>query len=119
MMMSPLSGITTHVLDTSRGVAAKGLAVSLHIHDCLQDRWNLVKHSVTNEEGRCMDLICQEQFNPGEYKLTFQTSLYFDSLKIKSFFPYVEVIFIVRDTDAHFHVPLILNPFSYTTYRGT
>ena len=119
MMISPLSAITTHVLDTSRGFAAKGLAVSLHIYDSLQDKWILIKHSVTNEEGRCLDLLSQENFKQGEYKLTFQTALYFESLKVKSFFPYIEVVFIARETDLHFHIPLLLNPFSYTTYRGT
>ena len=118
-MLAPLSAITTHVLDTSRGFPAKGLAVSLHTYDCNQDKWMLVKHSVTNEDGRCMDLVSHDIFQPGEYKLSFQTALYFEALNMKSFFPHVEVVFTIRDTDSHIHIPLLLNPFSYTTYRGT
>ncbi|KAI6652822.1 5-hydroxyisourate hydrolase [Oopsacas minuta] len=117
--MSSTSAITTHVLDTSRGIAAQGLAISLYYHDTIQDKWNLIKHSVTNKDGRCLDLLQMEQFQAGNYKLTFQTSLYFEEFKEKSFFPFVEVIFVVNDPNSHFHVPLLLSPYSYTTYRGT
>ena len=117
--MSSTSAITTHVLDTSRGVAAQGLAISLYSRDPIQDSWELVKHSVTNEDGRCVDLLNHKQFKLGGYKLIFQTSLYFEAFKEASFFPCVEIFFNVKDTDSHFHIPLLLSPFSYTTYRGT
>ena len=117
--MSSTSAITTHVLDTSRGIAAKGLAISLYSHDSVQESWELVKHSVTNEDGRCLDLLSQAQLQLGKYKLVFHTSLYFEAFKEECFFPFIEIIFSVKDAITHFHIPLLLSPFSYTTYRGT
>ena len=117
--MSSTSAITTHVLDTSRGIAANGLTISLYSRDSVQDNWELVNHGVTNEDGRCLDLLNQKPFKSGQYKLIFHTSIYFEVFKESSFFPFVEICFVVKDTNSHFHIPLLLSPFSYTTYRGT
>ena len=101
--------ITTHVLDVTNGIAAKGISVELW-HDS-----NQVGNGVTNSDGRCLDL---SQVNPGIYELRFRTKEYFDSLRMESFFPFCSVAFEVKDQQ-HYHVPLLLSAFSYTTYRGT
>lgn len=112
-----MSQITTHILDTSKGKPAAGIHVTLYQGG--NDQWAEVARGVTNSDGRLPSLLSDELvLQPGIYKLRFDTKDYFDQLQVPTFYPYVEIIFDVTSTE-HFHVPLLLNPFGYSTYRGS
>ena len=112
-----MSQITTHVLDTSRGKPAEGVAISLHRH--IPDGWDMIAKGITNADGRIADLLAKEIVLPvGMYKLKFETATYFAATSTKTFYPVVEIIFDLT-TAEHYHVPLLLNPFGYSTYRGS
>lgn len=113
------SPITTHVLDTTRGVPAEGVAVSLEIQTSATE-WNKIAAGKTNTDGRLPDLLPESHvLQNGIYRLTFETGKYFQSNKITSFYPYVQIVFEINDTKRHYHVPLLLNPYGYSTYRGS
>lgn len=118
--MSARSPITTHVLDTSRGRPAGGVPVSLSrsIHD--HASWELLAESKTDADGRVSDLLAPGSLQPGTYRLRFDTATYFAQIGVDSFFyPWAEIVFHVHDLHTHYHVPLLLNPFGYSTYRGS
>lgn len=112
-----MSQLTTHVLDTSAGRPGKSIAVKL-----LQQSgggWQCIAQGITDADGRITDLLPPEKLlAPGNYKLVFQTGEYFTANNVKGFYPEVEIQFIIED-DAHYHVPLLINPFGYSTYRGS
>jgi 5-hydroxyisourate hydrolase len=111
-----MSQITTHVLDTARGIPAAGLTISL----CQQSGagWRELGRRHTNAEGRIPDLLDPAlRLEPGTYKMMFFTGDYFDREKLPVFYPVVEVFFTVAAPD-HYHIPLLLSPFGYSTYRG-
>jgi 5-hydroxyisourate hydrolase len=110
--------ITTHVLDTSRGGAAVGIAVTLEVREALQ--WNVVGNATTDANGRATTLMHGRPLAAGEYRLTFDTAAYHRQQGVASpFFSHVVVTFCVTDAAGHYHVPLLLSPFGYSTYRGT
>ena len=109
--------ISTHVLDTARGRPAAGLAVTLSQRGA-NGAWSVVGKGVTDEDGRVADLSSQ-RVEAGDYRLEFATAAYFKSAATKAFYPEVSVVFTVADAGAHHHVPLLLSPFGYSTYRGT
>ncbi|XP_053721810.1 5-hydroxyisourate hydrolase-like [Synchiropus splendidus] len=117
-MAVPPSPLTTHVLNVSAGIPAADMALSLYGQDASTKVWNLITTGVTNSEGRCSELVTKEMFQPGMYKIRFETELYWESLGETSFYPYVEYVFAVGDADQQYHLPLLLSRFSYTTYRG-
>lgn len=105
-----MSGISTHVLDTAAGKPAVGIPVRL-----FRDGRELASE-VTNQDGRCPVLAPQDsKLETGTYKVVFDLSLSFPN----SFYPIVEITFRVTNSSAHYHVPLLLSPFGYTTYRGS
>ena len=109
--------LTTHVLDTAIGKPGKGISIRLQIP--VNGVWQTVAQGITNADGRVADLLpAHKELAHGNYKLVFDTGNYFASQKIKGFYPEVEIQFIVFD-DAHYHVPLLINPFGYSTYRGS
>jgi 5-hydroxyisourate hydrolase/2-oxo-4-hydroxy-4-carboxy-5-ureidoimidazoline decarboxylase len=109
--------LTTHVLDTAIGKPGKDISIRLQIP--VNGVWQTVAQGITNADGRITDLLpAQKNLTHGNYKLVFDTGNYFASQKIKGFYPEVEIQFIVFD-DAHYHVPLLINPFGYSTYRGS
>lgn len=112
-----MSQLTTHVLDTSIGKPGKNIAVKL-----LQqsgESWQGIAQGITNVDGRIPDLLPAEKpLAPGNYKLVFQTGDYFATNNVKGFYPAVEIQFSITDT-SHYHVPLLINPFGYSTYRGS
>ena len=113
-----MSQITTHVLDTAKGQPAAGIPITLH-QSTGKDQWVKIANGVTNEDGRITNLIpVAQKLAPGIYRILFETKNYFNSQKVNAFYPYVQVVFEIFDTE-HYHVPLLLNPFGYTTYRGT
>lgn len=107
--------ITTHVLDTSRGTAAAGLSVVLTIRQ--GGGWQLVGRAATDAQGR-IARFSTNPLVPGTYRLTFETAAYHRSLDITPFFADVVVTFEIED-DTHYHLPLLLSPYGYSTYRGT
>jgi 5-hydroxyisourate hydrolase len=114
-----MSAITTHVLDTARGRPADGVRVSLEQID-RTDQWHAVGHGVTDGNGRLRTLMPDSaQPVPGVYRLLFDTGTYYAQLGMRSFFPLVAVTFEISDAAEHYHVPLLLSPFGYSTYRGS
>ena len=109
--------ISTHVLDTARGRPAAGLAVTLS-HRGANGLWSAVGKGATDNDGRVRDLS-SGHVEAGDYRLDFATAQYFQAVGTAAFYPEVSVIFSVTDATAHHHVPLLLSPFGYSTYRGT
>lgn len=113
-----MSPITTHVLDTSLGEPAEGVVVTLAILDD-HDNASPVGHGVTNADGRVASLLPAGQAEPGVYRLTFETTAYFAHSHRESFYPRIEITFHVTEASEHYHVPLLLSPYGYSTYRGS
>jgi len=109
--------ITTHVLDTSRGCPGAGIGVVLEVRS--GNEWARVGHGTTDANGRLTTLTEANAMMAGDYRLTFDTAGYQRALGVQPFFPDVQVTFSVVDPSAHFHVPLLLSPFGYSTYRGS
>lgn len=113
--------ITTHVLDTAIGRPGAGIAIELDIAE--GSSWKKVGSGTTDSDGRLKTLTPAGPVAPGTYKLRFATGAYFStSLEAEdraAFFPLVEIHFTVVDGTQHFHVPLLLSPFGYSTYRGS
>ena len=103
-------GISTHILDTAKGAPAAGVGVTLEID---RDGWNVIASGTTNDDGR-LKLVDQPP-EPAVYRITFDTGAY----EPDGFFPRVAIEFTVRGTAQHYHVPLLLSPFGYSTYRGS
>ena len=112
-----MSAITTHVLDTSRGRPAVGLKVELHKKS--GEDWKSVGIGISDDNGRCGALLGDAPLAAGIYRLTFHAGAYFKAQHIESFYSDIPVIFEVRDARTHHHVPLLLSPFGYSTYRGS
>jgi len=113
-----MSPITTHVLDLSNGHPAAGVAVALERADGKD--WSEVASGVTDEDGRITDLLSRKKsLTEGRYRLVFATGAYFAARRVPAFFPEVTVDFVVADAAAHYHVPLLVSPFGYSTYRGS
>lgn len=113
-----MSAITTHILDISTGFPARQVSVMLERQTLAG--WEIVGKGVTDEDGRLRDLLGSDtQLPTGNYRLTFDTENYFARQHIEGFYPQVTVAFTVREADAHYHVPLLLSPFGYSTYRGS
>lgn len=111
--MSPL---TTHVLDTAQGRPAQGVPVLLERKTA--GRWKLLGRGKTDADGRVQALLPAGKLPFGVYRLTFDTAAYFRRIRVAGFYPEVAVVFQVRD-GRHQHVPLLLSPFGYSTYRGS
>lgn len=114
-----MSGITTHVLDTARGRPAAAIPVVLEQRDGTGE-WIAVGRGETDGDGRLRSLHPDgTPLEPAVYRLTFQTRGYFDSLGVAAFYPEVVVVFETAAGETHYHVPLLIGPFGFTTYRGT
>jgi 5-hydroxyisourate hydrolase len=111
-----MNSISTHILDTARGKPAAGISASLQLHSA--DGWREVGRGVTNQDGRISDLLSGVALKAGRYRLTFDTAAYIARFTKPAFFPEVAIVFEVHDAAQHYHVPLLLSPFGYSTYRG-
>jgi 5-hydroxyisourate hydrolase len=114
--------LSTHVLDISKGKAAQGVEVHLHSFE-KEDKmikWNFLSSNITDSNGRISKTFLSrtQKHGPGVYKLTFFTGDYFKANKMDSFYPQIEVIFNITD-QTHYHVPITLSNFGYSTYRGS
>ena len=115
-MAAETSSLSTHVLDTSVGKPASGMPIKLYT-------WNVTERSViaeaeTNDDGRISEPFPKLQC--GTYTIRFETALYFAKHDVESYFyPFVEVTFKVSKAGQHYHVPLLISPFGYSTYRGS
>lgn len=116
-MSAGSAGITTHVLDTSRGRPASGVSVRLEMW---MGDWLEVGRAVTDADGRARQLLPPEQpLEVGTWRLTFDLGSWFAAQGIEAFYPEASIVFFVRDAGQHHHVPLLLSPFGYSTYRGS
>lgn len=112
-----MSPITTHVLDTSTGKPAQGVEVTLERQD--KGAWQAVGKGQTDADGRIKTLMREGALEAGFYRLTFDAEGYFKARKTESFYKQIPIQFQIQETAAHYHVPLLLNPFGYSTYRGS
>ncbi|WP_150308266.1 hydroxyisourate hydrolase [Planctomonas psychrotolerans] len=111
-----MSQVTTHVLDTARGLPAAGIDVTLEAEE--GDAWTVLGSGTTNTDGRVASLG-PDRLAPGNHRMRFDTDAYFSRTGAASFFPEVVLVFRVSDAEQHYHVPVLLSPFGYSTYRGS
>ena len=109
--------ITTHILDTSAGKPASGVAIELARQD--GGGWTTLGTGTTNNDGRADPLDDGVTLPAGTYRLRFEIAAYFNARGQECFYPYVEIPFCIAGDGQHYHVPLLLNPFGYSTYRGS
>ena len=113
-----MSRLTTHVLDTSVGRPAAAVSVLLEKHTA--GGWRKVGNGATDIDGRCFSLLGEgAALEKGVYRLTFGSGTYFAARGVDAFYPQINVVFEVRHPEEHHHVPLLLSPFGYSTYRGS
>ena len=113
-----MSPITTHVLDTARGTPARGMAVAVEAPDGAH-RWAEIARGVTGADGRIIDFDPPlGVLKPGVLRLRFATGDYFTGTRTPTFYPEVLVVVHIADPGEHYHIPLLLSPFGYSTYRG-
>ena len=113
-----MSAVTTHVLDTMRGLPAPGVPVLLE--RVTADGLETLGRGVTDSDGRLRDLLPEgEGLDAGTYRLSFDTGVYFAATAVEGFYPEVSIVFAAREGEPHYHVPLLLSPYGYSTYRGS
>jgi 5-hydroxyisourate hydrolase len=117
-----MSQITTHVLDTTRGLPAQNLPITLFAQT--SNGWQELASGLTNIDGRIADLLSKDTvLEAGVYRMNFATKTYFEANNDKGFYPFVDIVFELdepnRDGKNHYHIPLLLTAFGYSTYRGS
>tara|TARA_B100000497_G_C7615794_1_gene369836 strand:- start:451 stop:792 length:342 start_codon:yes stop_codon:yes gene_type:complete len=113
-----MSQITTHILDTMTGKPAEGITIMLEELD-ENNNWSELASGITNTDGRISDLLKDNQvLEEGVHRMLFQTKAYFENQNLKSFYPEIPIIFEITD-ESHYHIPLLLSPYGYSTYRGS
>ena len=119
-----MSQITTHILDTAIGKPAANVPVQLEQNIDAESgpKWAELGSGVTDENGRIGNLLDNSTgLTAGDYRLRFDSKAYFNSQSQQGFYPYVEIVFSINESqrDEHFHIPLLISPFGYSTYRGS
>jgi hydroxyisourate hydrolase len=109
--------VSTHVLDTTRGCPVSGLQVSLY--KLIDGRWTYINEGVTNVNGKFASFVDRADFTPGRYKLHYDVDRYFDARKQDTMYPFIEVVFDCRTVTENYHIPILLSPYGYSTYRGS
>jgi 5-hydroxyisourate hydrolase len=109
-------GISTHILDTTRGRPAEGVPVTLERDS--NNGFVVVHRGVTDADGRVKGLVTGAP-EPGTWRIRFETGAYHQRLGVDGFYPWVEIVFVTTSATEHYHVPLLLNPFGFSTYRGS
>ena len=109
--------LSSHILDVSKGMPAPGVTIKLEKYNEKTKVWSQVDEKVTDKSGRVPNFLPNDKSNLGIYKLTYMTSDYFKKMNEESFYPWVEVVFQLKDSE-HYHVPITLSAYGYSTYRG-
>ena len=118
-MVELMKKISTHILDVAQGKPAGEVPVRLERRES-GGEWARLGSSQTNNDGRCDQLLPEgEDLHPGLYRLAFDTATYHHAQNVEGLYPIVEITFQVREGDSRFHIPLLLSPHGYTTYRGS
>ena len=112
-----MSAITTHDLDTSRGRPATGLRVELQMRS--GSEWKSIGAGVTDANGRCATLMGAQKLLAGSYRLLFDAGNYFKEHQTETFYSEIPIVFEILHAETHYHVPLLISPFGYSTYRGS
>ncbi|WP_159821281.1 hydroxyisourate hydrolase [Colwellia sp. 20A7] len=113
-----MSQITTHVLDTTRGLPAQKLPITLFAQT--PDGWQELAKGITNTDGRIAGLLANDVvLSAGVYRMHFATKTYFDMNNEQGFYPFVDIVFELDGSNTHYHIPLLLTAFGYSTYRGS
>ena len=113
-----MSQITTHVLDTTRGLPAKDLPITLFLQTT--SGWQELANGCTNSDGRISDLLPDSKvLSAGTYRVHFATQCYFEANEEQGFYPFVDIVFTIDGSGSHYHIPLLLTAFGYSTYRGS
>jgi len=112
-----MKSISTHVLDISRGKPAAGVPVTIEKKE--GDAFVRQNAGTTDADGRIKDLVPEGKLTEGTYRVTFDTHAYFTAQGVEGFYPEASVVFVVRDAASHYHVPLLLSPYGFSTYRGS
>jgi 5-hydroxyisourate hydrolase len=111
-------GISTHILDTALGRPAAEVPITLSFFR--SDQWQVLSENQTDADGRCRQLLPEgTTLETGLYRVRFETAAYYESQHLAGLYPYVEIAFEVRDSQQHYHIPLLLTANGYTTYRGS
>ena len=115
------SPITTHILDTSVGRPAAGVKVRLErkLQDSEAVSWETIGDGMTNDDGRVQELLPPDTLVSGIYRIHFAIGEYFSAMGREAFYPEASIVFEVKNPDEHYHVPLLLNPYGFSTYRGS
>uniref|UniRef100_A0A182W5T7 hydroxyisourate hydrolase n=1 Tax=Anopheles minimus TaxID=112268 RepID=A0A182W5T7_9DIPT len=114
-----MQNLSTHILDTTRGKPATEVPVTLHYRTASQT-WTKISTGITDGDGRFRSFFTdgQSALEKGVYKLHFDVGSYFRGRSVESLYPFIEIVFTVADPAQHYHIPLLLNPFGYSTYRA-
>lgn len=113
-----MSSISTHVLNTALGIPAANVGISLY--RLKNNQWDCIGSGKTNTDGRVIALYDEtSNLSAGTYKMHFATGAYFSEAGVEIFYPYAEVVFVIGKNTDHYHIPLLLSPFGYSTYRGS
>lgn len=114
-----MNTISTHVLDTTIGRPAAGIPVVLELQKS-GDTWTVIGKGETDADGRVKSLLGAEtNLAAGTYRMTFTTQSYFAAAKRESFYPYVTIVFTLPSGNQHYHVPLLMSGYGFSTYRGS
>ena len=109
--------LSSHILDVSLGKPAVGVTIQLEKFNPKNKKWSVVDKKVTDNNGRVPDFLPTGKLNTGIYKLTYFTKEYFQKAGTDSFYPFIDVVFEIKDEN-HYHVPITLSAYGYSTYRG-
>lgn len=109
--------LSSHILDVSRGNPAVGVTIQLEKLNEKTKNWSFVDEKITDNSGRITDFLKSDKSNLGIYRLTYFVSDYFKKENVESFYPFIEVVFQIKNNE-HYHVPITLSAFGYSTYRG-
>ena len=109
--------LSSHILDISKGMPASDVSIRLEKYNEEAKTWSFVDEKITDKNGIVPDFLKSDKSNLGIYKITFYVSYYFKKNNIESFYPFIDVVFQIKDQN-HYHVPITLSAFGYGTYRG-
>lgn len=109
--------LSSHILDVSKGSPATGVTIQLEKYNEQTKNWVWVDKKITDSNGRITNFLPTKNSNIGIFKLTYFTTEYFKRSNLESFYPFIEVVFQIKDKQ-HYHVPITLSAFGYSTYRG-